>query len=271
MASQSASRNQASTSAADGLELAPRDHNNPPNLVELFLEQLVSVYGKQIADFEPIASRANAAKQKIETDDDLKVWADIYLDASVVFKALDRHRINELKPFAEVLNKTFFGGTLERADRIMAFGKKISDEYNRAKLAKERGERDAEAKRLRDEAEQKRKDAEVAAEFGDVDQTIEHAQGAAAIESQIAQAAADAPKAADVARVRSDSGALATVATKWAFAIEDYTQVDLNAIRIAFSPADIDKAVRKIVSTQKGATKIAGVRVFEDVGTTFRR
>lgn len=244
--------------------------NKPPSSVELFTRELVDTYGSELAKIDPIAARANDAPQKIETDDDLKTWSELYLDTSSLHKQLDTARLNEQRPMIAALN-TVFGNTLERAARIMAFGKKISDDYNRAKLAKERADREAEQKRLRDEAEQKRRDAEVAAEFGDVNGTVEHAQGAAAIESQIAQAAAEAPKAADVARVRTDSGVLATVATNWKYEIDDYAKVDLNAIRAFMDPKDIDKAVRKLVKIQKGATKIDGVRVYEDVGTTFRR
>jgi hypothetical protein len=250
--------------------LPPRDHNKPPSVLELLTTELADAYKLELEKIEPLAKRANAAPQKIESDDDLKLWSELYLDTSALFKALDTARLNEQRPLLATF-KTVFGGTLDRAERIMSFGKKISDGYNRAKLAKERAARDAEADRLREEAEQKRRDAEVAAEFGDVDQTVEHAQDAAAIENKIVQSHAEAPSAADVARVRTDSGALSTVATSWSFAIDDYAKVDLNAIRAFMDPRDVEKAVRKLVKIQKGATKVEGVRVFEDVGTTFRR
>lgn len=256
----------ASKPAAD---LPPRDHNKPPSVVELLASELVDTYKIEMEKIEPIAKRATGAPQKIESDDDLKIWSEIYLDTSALFKSLDTARLNEQRPLLAVF-KTVLGGTLERAERIMEFGKKISNDYNRAKLARESAQREADAKKLREEAEQRRRDAEVAAEFGDVDQTVEHAQGAAAIENQIAQAAADAPSAADVARVRTDSGAMATVATTWAFEI-DYSAIDLNSIRNLIDQKAINTAVGKIVKVQKGSTKIAGVRVFEEIGTSFRR
>jgi hypothetical protein len=258
-----------SATAGDGRVLA-KDDNKPPSTVEMLTTELVDTYKLELEKIEPIAQRANAAPQKIESDDDLKVWSEIYLDTSALFKSLDTARLNEQRPLLAVF-KTVFGGTLERAERIMTFGKGISDTYSRAKLAKERADREADAKRLRDEAEQKRKDAAVAAEFGDVDQTAEHAQGAAALENQIAQASAEAPKAADVARVRTDSGALSTVRSEWKFEVVDYSKIDLNAIRAFIDPKAVNVAIGKIIKIQKGETKIDGVRVYEDAGTTFRR
>src|SRR3954469_905100 len=83
--------------------------------------------------------------------------------------------------------------TLDRLERITAHARKLSDAYTREKVKKERDERDAEQRRL-------------AAEFGDTQAVVEHAQAVASTRDEAARIQAKAPKIADVARVRADEG-----------------------------------------------------------------
>jgi hypothetical protein len=242
--------------------------NNPPIHERLAME-IADTYRLELDKVEPIATAANKAPEKIESDDDLKAWTGIYLDADKLFKSLDASRLNEKRPL-EAMLKTVFGPTLERLERITRHARKISDDYNRAKLKKEREEREAAEKLVREAADRAKQDAAVAAEFGDTDSMIDHAQAAASNEAEAARISADAPSIADVARVSTDAG-MSTAKGEWKFEIPDYSVIDLVALRPFLDPKDIDKAVRKAVRIQKGATKIYGVRVFEDVATQFRR
>lgn len=245
--------------------------NKPPKVHEMLAIELTDTYRQELDKSQPIADRANNAPEKIESDDDQKLWTSIYLDADTLYKQLDGSRLMEQRPLVAVL-KTVFGPTLERLERITGHARKLSDAYNRDKLAKERAEREAEQKRLREAADRAAEEARIAAEFGDAAAEFEHAQASVASHIEAVQLQASAPKSADVARVRADDGGgMSTVATEWKFEIADYALVDLNAIRLQLDPKDIDKAIRKIVKVQKGNTKIAGVRVFEDFATQFRR
>jgi hypothetical protein len=241
--------------------------NKPPKVHELFASELVETYGLDLAKVEAIAARANDAPEKIATDQDLSAWTEIGLDANSLLKVLDTARLNEQRPITQVI-KSVFGGPIDRCVKIVEAAKERATVYSRAKIAAELRERAEEQARLRAAADQHAKDAQVAAEFGDTDQAVEHVRASDQLSSQ-AQAA-PAPKAADIARVRSDSG-LATAVMVWKFQIEDYTKVDLNALRMFFAPADIDKAVRAVVKKQKGATKVDGVRVYEEAEALFRR
>lgn len=244
--------------------------NKPPKVHELFASELTETYSIELARTEPIAQRANTAPEKIESDEDLKAWTAIYLDADRLYRQLDEARLIEKRPMEAVL-KTVFGPTLDRLERITSHARKLSDAYNREKVKKEREAREAEQRRAREAAEKAKQDAQIAAEFGDADAVVEHAQAAAANEAEAARITSEAPKAADVARVRADDGALSTAKTEFKFEIADYSKVDLNAIRQFFTPKEINTAVGKVVRLQKGATKIDGVRVYEDVATQFRR
>lgn len=259
----------ASENAAAGDALPPRDHNNPPTSVELLTSELNETYALEFAKVDPIRQRANARAQEIKTDDDLRAWTVIYNDAKALETTLDAARLNEQRPLTAAI-KNVFGPRQAPLQTIMAWIKKTADDFNREKVRKQRAEEAEERARLQKIADDARRDAEIATEFQDTSAAVEHVQSMAVAEQQIAQATAAAPTTADVARVRSDSGAMSTAQAVWKFEVADYSKVDLNSIRAFFTPAEIDKAVGKIVRLQKGATKVEGVRVFEDVGTQFR-
>jgi hypothetical protein len=265
----------ASENAADSGDVNPRavmGGNMPPapTPVEAFSTSLLERYSAELAKAGPIADRANSSPEKVESDDDLKAWTDIYLEADTLIRLLDASRLNEQRPMVAVL-KTVFGPTLDRLERITTHARKLSDAYNRAKVQREREQRDAEQRAAQDAARQAQVDARIAAEFGDTDAMMVHAQTAATIEADAARIATDAPKVADVARVRGEDGGMATARGEWKFEILDITKIDLNALRHHFAIKDLEKVVGKEVRSQKQHAKIEGVRVFEDVATQFRR
>jgi hypothetical protein len=241
----------------------PAGHNRPPSPVDLLKADLAETYGAQIAEAGPIAERANAAPE-IASDDDLAIWAKIGVDASKLHKALDTARLNEKRPVIAAVDG-FFDAAIERVNRISVGAIQRATAWNKKKADAARAVQAAEAERLRKEAEAKR----IAAEF-EVDESAAAvtAGEAAAIETQIA--AAPQRSAADLTRTRTDDGILSTTRTDWKFEIVDVSKIDLNAIRMFIDPKAIAVAVGKIVKTQKGATKIEGVRVFEEETAQFR-
>ncbi len=248
-----------------------RGGNNPPSLVELLAEQLTETYKREFEKIAPIANRANDLPEKIETDQHQAAVTAVYLDAKELFDSLDTARKTEKRPYGETVDNAFRPNRLDRLERILTVLRDRSDAYAREKVKKQRAEQAAEQARLNAEAEEKRRAAAIAAEFGDTDAVIEHAQAVAETQVAAAQLQSGAPTVADVARVRGDAGGMSTGKGEWKFEIADYSKVDLNALRQFFTPAEIDKAVRKLVKIQKGQTKVDGVRVFEDVATRFRR
>lgn len=266
MANKLSSENSAAQSG-DGRTITRAD-NNPPSLVALLVEQLGDTYGLEFAKVDPIRAKANGAEQKIETDEQLAAWTGIYNDASALFKQLDEARKREKNPLTAAVDDTFKAHTDPLA-RIMEWVKAKADAYNREKMRRQRAEEAAERERLAAIARKAEEEARIAAEFGDSASTLE--QVAKVYEAQDQARQVETAKTADVARVRADGGGVSTAATVWKFKIDDYSKVDLNAIRHLIPAAAIDKAVGAIVKLQKGATRIEGVTVYEDVGTSFRR
>lgn len=260
-------RSENAAQAGDGRVLQ-RDDNRPPSVVELLTSDLLETYGKEFEKVDPIRARANALEQKIETDEDLAKWTEIHVEASALFKSLDAARLNEQRPVLAAI-KDVFEPKLSVLSRITDWIRKAGDDFNRKKLAKQRAEEAAERERLAEVERKAREDAAIAAEFGDTDGAIDHVTTAA--EAQQHAAHAPTAKAADVARVRADSGAMSTAQAVWKFSIDDYSKVDLNALRLIIDRKAVETAIAKVVKNQKGETKIEGVRVFEDVGTSFRR
>lgn len=243
----------------------PAGHNNPPSPVDLLKNDLQEVYGGQIAGAAPIADRANAAPDVIASDADLAIWAKIGVDASELFRTLDAARLNEKRPIVAAVDD-FFKAATERLNRVSTAATQRATIWNRKKAEAARAALAAETERLRKEAEDKR----IAAEFEvDAGAAAIAAGEVAAIETQIATAPVQS--AADLTRTRTEDGIMSTTRTEWKFEIEDVSKIDLNAIRTFIDPKAIAVAVGKIVKIQKGATKIAGVRVFEDETAQFRR
>lgn len=91
---------------------------------------------------------------------------------------------------------------------------------------------------------------------------------AAAIANQ-AQRAAEV-KPADLARTRSSSGGLATLAESFDFEILDLSAVDLEALRSYISRPDIEKAIRAYVRIHKDTSPLRGVRIFPTTNPQWR-
>lgn len=256
------------SAGGDGRALA-RDHNKPPTSVELLTTELNETYALEFAKVDPIRERANAREQKIESDDDLRAWTVIYNDAKALEKRLDDARLNEQRPLTAAI-KNVFGPRQAPLQTIMDWIKKRADDFNREKVRKQRADEAAERARLQAVADEERRNAEIAAEFQQPEEVVSFVERGIAAQQAVNEAIAAAPKTADIARVHNEAGGMSTASSVWKFDIADYSKVDLNSIRAFFTPAEIDKAVGKIVRLQKGATKVEGVRVFEDVGTSFR-
>ena len=77
-----------------------------------------------------------------------------------------------------------------------------------------------------------------------------------------------AAKAAEPVAVRSDTGQTASVTKRTTFEIIDHRKVDLEALRLHFTPDVIDRAVRSFI--KHGGRELAGVRIFETTTAVVR-
>lgn len=246
-----------------GADAATIGHNRPPE--PTLKERLAEAYADRVAAAAAIAERATAQPKEIDSDETLKIVGDIAADAQKLWKNLDTARANEKAPFLQAGREVdgYFATVLERLERIKGAMLLRATLYNRAKADKERRARDEAARKAREEEEAKRREAEQAAAAGRTDDAmadLEDAQRAAAQAAE-AQAAVAAP-AADLTRVRTDSGTTISTRTEWTFEIVDFSKIELNALRPYIKRDAIEAALRQYV--KMGNRELAGVRIYQD-------
>lgn len=241
-------------------------HNRPP-ISEVLTEQ----HRNLIAEIEPLAERANAMPRKVEKDEDLGPIGDLVVDASKLAKRLEGVRKAEKEPFLQGGKDVdaFFKPLVERAERIADAFEAIATQYQRDKAAAARRAAEEEARKLREAEEKKRQEAEQAKRQATADRKLDQAEELAD-KAEEAEAKAAASNA-ELTKVRTDSGVTAGTRTVWNFQITNYEAIPLDKLRPYFKREHVESAIRSLVGIQKGSTNLDGVRVFEDIKSTFRR
>lgn len=254
--------------------------NNPPaefsltDTVNALPDTLAKAFAERLAGIiDPIAQRANGAPEVFTSDEDMAGATDIVNDAQAAWSDFDKLRKEQKDPFKRggELVDDYFRTPLQRLARIKEVFTKRATDYTREKRRKADEAARLERERLEREAEEARKKAAEAAEFGDHDEAIEHLQQAATVETKIEEKAATPAIGADDMTVRGASGGAARSRTEWTFEIEDFSKIDLNALRDFIAPEAVDKALKAYTKMRKGTAKVEGVRFFEDEKATFRR
>jgi hypothetical protein len=214
--------------------------------------------------------RAFKMPTKIASEDDLSRVGVFISDCKALVKKIDAIRMEEGKPILEAqrgLNDFFKRLSMLVSDNAEPV-QRAADDYARRKAAEERARREREAEDARRREEEARIKAEKARSADAAILATAQAQ-VEADKAERAEAAAGA-SVAEMVKTRVD-GVTASARAEWTFRIEDYDAVDLNALRPYMARADVEKAIRSMVRIQKGSTTLAGVSVYEDVKSTFRR
>lgn len=243
-------------------------HNNATR-AELLAEKHADL-AKRI---DAIAKRADAAPRSIKTDADLDAIGRIVVDARDLAKEAETARTAEKEPHLRASREidAYFKVSTDRLGRISDFFRKIADDHARAKAAEARAKAEKAAREAAEEAERQADIARRAEEAGRVKTAEKHEAKAELASEQAfqAQQVAAAP-AADLVRHRTGSGVVSSARTEWAFEIVKIGDVPLDLIRPFIKPEHIEQAVRAFVRINKNSVPLAGVRIFEDVKSTFR-
>ncbi len=214
--------------------------------------------------------RALEMPRKVESEDDLAKIGVFIADCKALVKKIDAVRMEEGKPILDAqrgLNdffKRLSGLVSDNAEPVQ----RAADDYARRKAAEERARREREA----EEARRREEEARIKAEKAKTADAAILASARADIEAgnaERAEAAAGA-SVAEMVKTRVD-GVTASARTDWTFRIDDYDAIDLNILRPYLARPDVEKAIRSMIRIQKGSTRLAGVSVFEDIKSTFRR
>lgn len=241
-------------------------HNRPP--IE---EVLTDQYRDLGTEIEAIADRANNTSRKIESDADLGPIGDLVVDASKLAKKIEAARKFEKEPHdaAGKAVQAYFLPLIDRVRRIADAFEDLATKYQREKAAAARRAAEDEARKLREAEEKKRQEAEAAKRQVTADKKIDQAEELAD-RAEEAEAKAQASNA-ELTKVRTDSGVTAGTKTIWSFQITDYDAIPLEKLRPFLKREHVESAIRSLVNIQKGSTSLEGVRVFEDIKSTFRR
>lgn len=240
--------------------------NNPP-IPDVLAEQ----HKDLIAKIEPIAERANKLPRVVKNDEQLGIVGALVIDANELSKKLEAHRKAEKQPYLDQGREVdaFFNPLIDRLDRIADTFEEISTAYQREKIAAERRARAAKAEKLREAEEKKRAEAEAAKRETTAERKHDEADEIALRAAQAESKANAANK--DLGRMQTATGVKVGAKTEWQFEITDYEAIPLDRLRPYFRREEVEKAIRSLVKIQKGSTTLAGVRVFEDISTNFRR
>ena len=241
--------------------------NNPPSLEELLAEKAASL----VAEMNKIGVEAKGAPEVVKTEDDLDKVGNIIVRANKVVRSLEEMRKFEKQPFLDGGRTVdgFFKTHLDKLAKTISILDRRANVYTQEKLAAERRRREAEAEALRQEEQRRREAAARAEEEGRARHAALHADKADRAAERLEEAEGAALQTnADIVRTRTDSGVAVGARTTWRGEITNIAEVDLEALRPYLLRADIEKAINTAVRV--GVRDLKGVRIFEDVKTTFR-
>ncbi len=223
-------------------------------------------------DNQPLVKRqgdlveAEARLPEITDDDSAGKVADFVKQVTACSKALDTARVGAKEPFLDG-GRNVDGWFKKLTDPLGGLKRRVEDKlgvYLREKADKERRTREAEAKRLADEAAAREAETMKLAEVEGVTPEVADASLDQTIAAQItaAQALTAAEvKPAELARTRGDFGALATLRREWTFEALDRATLDLEALRPHLPADGLEKALRSFIKA--GGREIRGARIYE--------
>lgn len=237
--------------------------NNPPT----FKETMAEKYGSVFAALEPLADMADEAPEKIAGPDELSRVSDIVRAARKLFNEVEEIRTKEKQPFLDGAREVdgFFSTKKDAIKRVVDAMQKRADAYQAEVDRLARAEAARRAREAQEEADRQR--ALAAAEAARNRPLAAHGHTAKA---EIAEARAEdaaaalQASAADVTRIRSEGGTT-SVTTEWLFEIEDYSKVDLNAVRAYLPRERVELAIRSFIKINKDTVPLAGVRIYPKV------
>lgn len=233
-----------------------------------------------IAEVDALAAEANAvrdelfkdlpedAPKQLRSDEERDRLVGLAVRAGKLAKKVGETRLTTTKPLREEVEETnkFFNTIQLRPDRIKEVFESLINDYDRERRRKAAIAAAKAAEAAKVEAE--RKLAEAAASQHSVvgDVVMEEAVAA---DERARKLASEASKAGSCS-VKTDAGATIIVSKEWTYSVEDWAKLDLRELRDAFTPDEIEKAIRKHIRAHRDTRPLSGVRIFQDETTRLR-
>jgi len=225
-------------------------------------------------DFADVAKGVAALAQeikdlpaKVKSEADFARWGSFSTKVTAYATRLEELRTKETKPMfdANKAIKLHFDTLADSLKQAIAPLTKAANDYVREKDARERVEREAAAKALREKEEQARQKAE------DGGRGAARAAGQAETFGAQAEELERTTTVAENVRVSIAGGGSASASNKYSFTITDYDKIDLEKLRPFLKREAIEQAIRAVVNIHKEKTEITGVTVTRDVEARARK
>lgn len=245
-------------------------HNNPPSDLEILQDRIAESTKEIMASADELLASASDLPAKIENDDQAGDYTDMIKELRGAWKKLESTRVAEKEPYLALTRAVdgFFNLPKDKLEKKATELKIPLNKYLNEQAEKERIRRENEAKRLREEANQKalaaaelEKTNPKTANIGMVEASVAEQQ-ASHVESSVGA------RPADLARSRGASGGQAGLRTRWVGKITDRKELDLEALRPYFNEDALQKALNAAVTA--GAREIKGANIVQQTDTVVR-
>lgn len=233
-------------------------HNHPPEDANPLLDRLAEE-NQALIDRAGTLQADESRIPDALSDETAGRATDFARQISACIKKAEEARKEAKQPFLDAGRQVdgWFGGVLTEPlrsllERVQA---RVTT-YLRAKEVAERKAREAEARRLADEAQKLGK-------TGDTGTARE-----VLAESRAARIEAQTAKPADLVRTHTAMGGTATLKAPWVHEIVDRAKLDLETLRPHLATDALDKAVRAFI--RAGGRELAGARIYQDRKASIR-
>lgn len=244
--------------ADDTFGLPAIGDNNPPSPVEALVQNLAEANADLIARRDALVASAGTWPTTLEDEGIAARVTDAVRQLKAAIKSAESRRDEAKRPHLDAGRAVdaFFKHTI--ADPLDSAARTLTDRltiYQRAKADAERRVREDAEARAREEA------ARLAASMTDADHaSLDRAIAAEETARQAGSAAIAKP--AELSRTRGDFGAVASLRTRWTFAVTDLAVVPREYLSL--DTAKVNAAIKA------GVREAPGLRIFQEQSTIVR-
>lgn len=247
---------------------APIGHNNPPSDLELLKERLSTDNVLLLDHAKALVEACDRVPEIADAESAAKV-TDFIKQINGAKKKLDERRVAEKEPFLVMgrMVDIFFKPQVDALDVAKAKPTRILGAWMDKVAAAERTRREAEAQRLREEADQRAKDA-AALESADMGKEANKAMNTAIRTEAKAERFEKSVASGSGLAVSRGEQATSSQRKRWVVEIVDVSALDLEALRSHLPPAALQQAVNSFMSA--GGRELKGARIYEKTETVVR-
>ena len=244
--------------------VAKMGDNLPPNDAELLPQTLSEQYALMLGGAQRLVEAADRLPETIADEETAGKMADYIKKVSNSRKNLEGTRVAEKEPYLTLgrVVDGFFKKVTDELDGAKNKAQKRLDAWMKLKMEAERRRRIEEAAALQRQAEAEAaaakalEDAKMAPQ---ADKMLAQAQVTEAAAIKVEESVNERP--AHMAQSRGDSGATASLRTRWIGEIDSVSALDLEKLRPFLNPESLQKAINLFVAA--GGRELKGAVIYE--------